>query len=536
MSLSRRELLVGFAVSSAGLGPNSSLHGAANEGPAVLARRQAVRRRRRIIYNNDGDDIWVPGADTLEQFLDVRHTPLLNTQVDSIYYSTTQSFNYFTHNTSVAEQFLFDKGKFSGNNLRKFLQAGTDGLRMSSEFARRHDLECVWSLRMNDVHDVANPVMVPNWKRKAPRRLMSNAEESRQFSGRRRLWSLVDYEHPDVEPALLAVIAEVLTNYDLDGIELDFLRAPFYFRSSFEGRPASDEQTEVLSKLLRSIRALVLRTSEVKNRPLLLAARVPVTVKLCRNLGIDVVGWLKEQLIDTLALGGGYVANDAPVAGLINLAHQYQVPVYPCLSQSGLLYRPPRGNGSKQPPAAWFGAAMRLLATGADGIYTFNLFPGPGPPKDRDYARQVLTALGSEETLLQQNTLYALSDAGWWMPSHYWAKDAEDFSAALPIELAPGAYSRTYMGVAEDLRTADFGVTAELRIDFTGLSSSAEVDILYGSRNFGTQRGGKEVAQIRRFVLPVPLQAIAQGSNRVMVRTNEAGVKLAGAELWVQRA
>jgi hypothetical protein len=40
------------------------------------------------------------------------------------------------------------------------------------------------------------------------------------------------------------------------------------------------------------------------------------------------------------------------------------------------MYRPPRGESTNQPPEAWFGAASRLWADGADGIYAFNLFPG----------------------------------------------------------------------------------------------------------------------------------------------------------------
>ena len=31
---------------------------------------QAVHRRRRIICNNDGDDIWAKGADSVEKFPD----------------------------------------------------------------------------------------------------------------------------------------------------------------------------------------------------------------------------------------------------------------------------------------------------------------------------------------------------------------------------------------------------------------------------------------------------------------------------------
>ena len=85
------------------------------------SRKRTAHRRRRIIFNNDGDDIWAKGANTIERFLAVRHTPLLGTMVDSIYYSTTQSFNFFTHQTQVAEVFASRTGIARNNNLASFL-------------------------------------------------------------------------------------------------------------------------------------------------------------------------------------------------------------------------------------------------------------------------------------------------------------------------------------------------------------------------------------------------------------------------------
>jgi hypothetical protein len=102
------------------------------------ARKKSAHRQRRIIYNNDGDDIWAKGADTIEKFLALRHTPLLDTHVDTIFYCTTQSFNLFTHDTRVAEVFLSREGSFTHNNLKMFLEQRTDGLRMSCDFARKH--------------------------------------------------------------------------------------------------------------------------------------------------------------------------------------------------------------------------------------------------------------------------------------------------------------------------------------------------------------------------------------------------------------
>lgn len=533
----RREFLVGLVASCAApsMGTLVGTAYAAESSKLAAARERAIKRRRRVIFNNDGDDIWAAGADTVEKFLAIRHSPLLQTHVDSIYYCTTQSFNHFTHNTRVAEVFRAKSGSFADNNLTGFLEKQTDGLRMSSDFARQHGLESIWTLRMNDIHDSWTPEFVSEWKRQDPTRIMSTLEKSMGFTDRRRLWSLVDFEHPDVAPRVVAIIQEVLQNYDIDGVELDFLRAPIYFRTAYEGQPVTDAQRGVLTRLVRRIRQLVYDESERQDKPLLLAARVPVTIASCRRIGIDVEAWLQEKLIDTMSLGGGYITFDLPVRELVDLGHRHGVPVYPCLSQSGLLYRSPRGESTNQHPEAWYGAASRLWAEGADGIYTFNLFPGPGSEADRDYARQVLTTIGSQEKLRSTSIQYAISDAGWWMPPHFWAKDAEEFCSALPLPLKPNAFTETYMIVPEDLREADINVTAELQVDFTGLSQDARPTVLFGSANFGPQSDGKEVAGVRRYTCRVPLQAIAQGKNRVMVKIGDEDSKLAGVELWIRR-
>src|SRR5262249_2146593 len=160
--------------------------------------------------NNDGDDIWAKGADTVEKFLAVRHEPLLNTHVDSVFYCTTQSFNLFTHDTKVAEVFLSREGQFVDNHMARFLEQKTDSLRLSCAFARKTGLESVWTLRMNDTHDAWTPQFVSQWKKNDPRRIMSTLEKTKSFNDRRRLWSLVDFEHPDVEPRLIAIIEEAL--------------------------------------------------------------------------------------------------------------------------------------------------------------------------------------------------------------------------------------------------------------------------------------------------------------------------------------
>lgn len=539
MPTTRREFLRSIAAGSAALGVGWTAGGLLEPAEAAAvdaARPQAARRRRRVIFNNDGDDIWAEGADSTEAFLAVRHEPLLGTHVDSIYYCTTQSFNLFTHNTQVAEVFRSREGSFAHNNLPKFLEQKTDGLRMSCEFARRHGLECLWTLRMNDIHDAWTPQFVSQWKKDDPRRVMSTLEATADYNDRRRLWSLVDFEHPDVQPTLVAIIAEVLRCYPVDGVEIDFLRAPFYFRTSYTGEPATPQQVDVLTRLVRSIRELVLSESMRQGKPLLLAARVPVTAALCRRIGIDVEAWLEERLIDTLALGGGYVAFDQPVDELAALAHSHGVPVYPCLSQSGLLYRPPRGTGEPQPTAAWNGAALRLWEAGADGIYTFNLFPGPGPKSQYDDALTILKTIGSPDQLRASDAIYAISDAGTHMPAHYWAKDAEEFSGALPAALNAAAATTVCLHVAGQLTPPTAGQRLELRLDFTGL---AESDVPAVRLNDSPLKPDQveTVAGVRRHRFAVPADTIGANTTKthaIAVSRAPDGAMLVGAELWLQ--
>ena len=114
-----------------------------------------------------------------------------------------------------------------------------------------------------------------------------------------------------------------------------------------------------------------------------------------------------------------------------------------------------------------FGAAARLWHDGVDGIYTFNLFPGPGGDAERMYARRVRGTIGSPDRLADSTILYALSDAGSWMPTHYWAKDAEDFSQALPLQLRANEFERTWMHVPEDLAGVIAGDEEPTTIQFS---------------------------------------------------------------------
>lgn len=548
MLLNRRTLLTGALLVATTVCP-TALAETVVSAHSEATRRAARWRRRRVIFNNDGDDIWSKSAESVDRFLAQRHDPLLGTQVDSIWYSTTQSFHLFSHETQVAEIFRANQGPFANNHLPQFLAQHTDGLRMSCDFAHRHGLESFWSLRMNDIHDSFEPQLMSAWKKRHPEALMGRQAEAESLTDRRRLWTLVDFEHPEVESLIVSVVEEVVRGYDIDGVELDFMRAPFYFRSHYQGQPVTKEQASVLTRLLSAVRRVVLRVSEERGRPILLATRIPATLTACERMGIDAREWLRGGLVDLLVLSGGYVAFDHPVRELVELAHAHDVPAYPCLSQSGLNDRPPgspaRGSFQPLPAAYWRGAALRLWEDGADGIYTFNLFPNASGSNDaedarrREFCRDVVSSIGSLETLHSRERVFTITDAAAAWADAFWAKDTEAWSQSLPLTLPreETAVARLVVAGPTDITALDASPSPatrhELWLEFTNLPPGTRPQVHCNLGLLADPTREEPRPPARRLVYALPTGLARTGENRIELRCPVDGAQLTSAQLWL---
>ena len=112
-------------------------------------RKAARSRKRRIIYNNDGDDIIETSdrygvmtglmtrsdGELIDDFLQARTAPLMETQVDSFWYATCMSGLTFTHHTKL--------GGFHGKGVPQQLidEYGRDNLQIQLDFCREQDRE-----------------------------------------------------------------------------------------------------------------------------------------------------------------------------------------------------------------------------------------------------------------------------------------------------------------------------------------------------------------------------------------------------------
>jgi len=507
------------------------------ENAELASQRKKMKwRRRRIIYNNDGNEPNVKGVNTPEAFLATRNKHLLGTNVDSVFYCSGAT-TMFTHLTQVAETFgefvADDHWEYCVNgrdNIRALAESGHDVLALTAEFCRSNDIEVFFSHRINDIHDAlpAWTTEMSRWKREHPEYLMGEAGDYEKYgrASPKAYWTALDFERPEVLDYLLRILEDVCRRYDVDGIEIDYFRSPLLFRPNLEFEDATRAQADLLTAFQERIRQMTFREAERRGRPILIAARTPMTEERCLHVGIDVVRWVQEDLIDLLIGGGGYIPFTQPNAAIVDLGHRHDVPVYPCINVSGM-----RSGDYTQlgydTPEGWRGACANIWASGADGVYAFNIFPERekalavagsawGPSADVDPR---FTEIGDPETLATLEKIFAIDR---------WTVDEGDLAqgivqdGVLPVTLEEGRPVAVTLPVADDIAAADERGVLEEAVLSISLSDLGDGDAVRVELNGGPlqqrQGGSDEDALVFR---PAP-GAFRRGDNEITFRLARA--------------
>jgi hypothetical protein len=348
--------------------------------PERLAARE---RRRRVIFNNDGCDCWYrPRAsartDPADVLLDARTSELANSQVDTLFYCTNRSgVGVFSHQTAIGEIFTRRDDRYVDNLVPDLLARGTDPLRLMIAWGRQHDREVFWSLRMNDTHDGwGEPgnftddrhYGISAFRRAHPEYLLGGTGRKPKYG----LWTALNYALAPVREFIFRMIEEVCRNYDVDGIECDFLRHETFFPSTAAGEPCTDAERAAMTGLLRRVRTLLDEVSVSRGKPLLLAVRTPDSADLAHDLGLDLRGWMAEGLVDLLAVSCYYRLT--PWAETVELGRRHGVPVFACLSDSRLKLPSGTPDPLRQTVESLRGRALTAWQEGVAGIHMFNLF------------------------------------------------------------------------------------------------------------------------------------------------------------------
>lgn len=479
-------LLAGAALGQAPVGP-------AQAKPQTLdqlrqRRHELAFRKRGIIANNDGCDVlYFPKKQKLtpKTFLDQRTTALAGTEVGAVAYCTISSgFSFFTHDTQIGTLLTrqpedYGIGKGRRNVAKELVDQGADCLQLVTDYAHQHGVEALWSMRMNDTHDVSyrpdKPYLLyPPLKEQHPDWLVGKVAKWTRC-GR---WSSVNYALPQVRDLAFRTIEEVCKRYDVDGIELDFFRHLCYFSSTANGGKATDAEREMMTGLLRRIRTMTEKVGLKRGRPFLISVRVPDSVEFDREMGLDIERWLADGLVDILVTTGYFRLNSWETS--VALGHKYGAAVYPCLSDSRVRGQARFYRGSTQ---SYRGRAANAWAAGADGIHLFNYFNPKAP---------VWKEIGSPKTLTGLEKLFFVTvrdgvpDS--WLSGGSQYSHVPVLTPSHPLLLDPDSPESVPIVIGEDFaasRAAGWTPNVTLHVRMLGRVSPNRLELSLNGRTLG---------------------------------------------------
>ncbi len=241
------------------------------------------------------------------------------------------------------------------------------------------------SLRMNDVHcndRLDHPFHGKLWRDPQYHRGGSMGYYQRGL----------DYAHPEVRDMYRALIVETLARYDIDGLELDFMREPYLFHEGAEA-----EGARILLAWLQDVRRLVDDAAARRGHPVRLGVRVPSHPEVAVAWGLDAVGWAKLGLVDLVVATPRWATleYDMPLGKWRQLLEGTGATLAGGLET---LLRPCQNSPAHSTtPEQAAGAATAVLAGGADAVYLFNYFVGTAssPAWGQEGYRRTLRAMSS---------------------------------------------------------------------------------------------------------------------------------------------
>ena len=310
------------------------------------------------------------------------------------------------------------------NNLAALVDDGHDVMQLYIDRARRVGLGIYASFRMNDAHDN----MEHRWsdarrsqrKKDRPDLLIGSAVDPRTWVGYADEWRYTwqwDWAQREVRDIFLGRLRETLDRYDLDGIELDFLRHPPFFKAG-QGFKNVSTMTEFMREARDAIRSQATRN----RKTIRLAARVMASMDYATELGIDTEGWVGEGLVDAIVLASGHPTLENDVARAAAAAEASGVLVYAGFDSVTDTVSPQEGY-ERNPRTVTRAVALNGYQHGAAGVHLFNHDyashrPGPvtddeGPAVAVDYPRLYDGVTGLHDTdRFTKRDLETLRDLG----------------------------------------------------------------------------------------------------------------------------
>jgi len=284
-----------------------------------------------------------------------------------------------------------------------------------------------------------------------------------------RVPACLDYMHQEVRDYYLAMIEEAARVYDVQGIELDFTRHPFFFKPS-EVEAGTDKMTE----LLAAVRDRLHTISEEKGREIVLDAKVPPTIEACEAIGLDVRRWLGEGLVDIMVVGPLWHPDfNLPIEDFVEAAEGSGAKIFASFELAEI----PALENAEATAKVIRSSALAYWKAGAAGMHVFNSHVMT------HYLRQempFLKDIGDPHLLEYCDKHYLATRA-----SNYDNVVKFSYPKELPVTLVEsptGEGQKVHLKIGDDLeKAARLGITADarLRLRVVNLTTPDEIEFKF---------------------------------------------------------
>jgi len=165
----------------------------------------------------------------------------------------------------------------------------------------------------------------------------------------------LDFKHKEVRDERFAIIREVLTEYSVDGFELQLAQEPYFFHPK-----ELDEGRGIMTDWVARVYEEVKRSGSDRE----LVIRVPNSIEKANELALDVGQWVKNRIVDVL------VPNPTPLTQMTDFS-----PILNVTKDTGIRVIVPIGDGigtdrrGSSTLSSQRGAATNYWEQGIDGLY-----------------------------------------------------------------------------------------------------------------------------------------------------------------------
>ena len=441
--------------------------------------------RRRTLYNSDGSNIFwrrTLSPDDVYGCVDEVAAAGVTTFLfnpnpcQNVVYPGTEAgmFSYdFPRSPGSIPTERDSMEKHFSDNLRALLKDTLDPAGMIVDRARLRGMEAFLSVRMNELHDVdkpGSPLLGDFWRSHPEYRVGG-------YAG----WGAfaLNYAEPSVREYYFALLRELCERYPIDGLELDFMRFPYYF----PGDSAKMESyAGIMTKFVERVRTMTRETGLRRGIPIMLAVRVPSSLAACAYVGLDPAAWCGRGLVDFVTVAPFLSTEPDMHLGEFRKSCGL-IPLYACFEFT---------SGERMMTVEEIRAASAIFfGHGADGMYSFNYFCAREGGQEPAFS--VFHDIADPSALSRMDKVYTLSAAKYPVPR-------VSLPAPLPLRIRKGRPATVTLDTREPVLPAGI----RLRIECAWSTAEGSLDVTFNGVRLGRGVHPSSPLVVPRKVLYVP--------------------------------